>query len=150
MPGILLHSPAEIVARLITQLGHAVDPSPSLDPTSWGAYSHLEPPKPANCITTYDTQGTDQGRTMPDGERATLDGVQVRFRAATFAEGFVKANAVAIALDQQSMVTVAIDGTRYLVIHFMRTSGPINVGKEPGSSLAVLTVNGLLRVVKNN
>lgn len=148
MPGLLLHSPADILRRVIIALGYGSDPDPT-QTVSWPVYAHVEPDRPDSCITVYDVQGTDQGRTMPDGERSTMDGVQVRFRAPTFHEIYVKANALMIGLDQLFKREIALDGTTYLVWHFMRSSGPIPLGRDgTPSQRQIATLNGTMRVSK--
>ena len=94
MSGLLAHSPAAIVRQLL------IDLAIGSEAASWPVYATSEPDEPDACLTVYDTAGRLQGRTHPDGEVQGLDGVMIRVRAADAESGWAKANAVAIALDE--------------------------------------------------
>jgi len=140
--GTLAHSPADIIRRVLIALGHGVDPPG----TVWPIYAGAEPDLPDNCITCYDTERRGHGRTQTDGEQQEHHGVQVRVRGATHGVGYVKARALALALDQevyQESVTIA--GTAYLVHAVSRTSGVLALGTDtPTSKRRLFTVNVLV------
>lgn len=141
----LSHSPADIIAQLLIDLGLATDPD---DTDAWPVYSTDEPDLPDNCITCYDTAGRDVGRTMKDGERQQYPGIQLRIRCARHEVGFVKAQAIAIALDEQvAMDYVTLDAVTYTVQSVLRTGTVVPIGKEvPGSARRAFTINGLVTV----
>lgn len=147
MPAVTLeHSPADILRRVLIDLGHGADP-----PTApWPIYAAGMPDVSDNCMAIFDTEGRDGGRSQIDGERVQHRGFQVQLRAATHSDGFSKAEAVAIALDEEIYATsVTIDGVTYCVHSVTRTSGPLALGKEaPKSQRSLFTINGLM-MVKN-
>lgn len=140
MPGTLNHSPADIVREVLIQIGQGSDPDLGDD---WPVYESGEPDSPDNCVTVYDTQGRDDGRSMPDGERAEFHGIQVRIRSQTSKEGFVKARAMAIAMDTEVLLEeVDVDAYTYRVNSLNRTSDVLPLGKDsPGSKRSLFTIN---------
>lgn len=142
MPGTLLHSPADVIRRLLIDLGLGLDPSPTTAEVTWPVYATTEPSVPDNCITVYDTTGYDEGRTAPDSERQEHHGFQVRIRSATFATGYVKARAIATAMDAQYQDVMTLDGSRYLVHCITRIGDVLPIGKEtPNSKRDIFTIN---------
>src|SRR5688572_3973753 len=99
MPGTLIYSPAEVIRKLLIDLGHGFA-STTASPTDWSAYVDGEPDVPDSCITVYDTEGRKSGRTMTDGEIQEHHGFQIRIRAARHSSGYRKARAICIAMDQ--------------------------------------------------
>lgn len=143
MPGTLLHSPADIVRRVLIAASLGTDP-PN---TSWPIYAGSEPDSPDSVITIYDTTGVDSGRTAPDRERQEHHGIQVRIRAPNHRDGYVKSRAIAVGLDTIYQSSVTIDGTTYLVHSITRTSDVIPLGKEaPSSKRRLFTINALVMV----
>lgn len=141
--GPLLHSPADILRWLLVQLGLGTDPG---NAGSWPVYCSSEPHAPDNCITTYDTEQRGDGRSQISGEMFQHYGVQIRIRSVDHPTGYVKANALANALDQsvyQEVVTVS--GTRYLIHAVSRSSAVLPLGKEvPASKRSLFTINLLV------
>jgi len=146
--GSLLHSPADIVSRLLTAFGYGVDPSV---PGEWPVNVAREPNTPDDAITVYDTQGRDDGRTMVDGERQEHHGFQVRVRSMTHPAGYAKARSIADALDQGVLFTqVDVDGTTYTVFAVTRTSDVIAIGKEAElSKRSLFTINAIAAIRRN-
>lgn len=149
MSGNLTHSPADVLRHCLISLGYGVIPSVS---AVWPIFCDSEPDKPDNCITLYNTQGKESGRTMTDGERQEFPGFQVRVRCVNPVDGFAKARAIAVALDEEVYdegVTVNPDtgsttSENYLLHSVSRSSQVIPLGKEtPTSKRNVFTVNGV-------
>lgn len=137
--GPLAHSPADILATLLVRLGlgGAVG-------EAWPVYVSSEPASPDNVLTVYDTAGRSFDSSMVTGRRWALHGFQVRVRSATPAPGYVKACAVAVALDEQiNAAGVTLEGVTYCVADVDRTTDVIPLGKEPESKRSLFTVNGL-------
>lgn len=150
MPGPLTHSPSDIVAQLIIDLGLGSLPNYATNP-SWPVFSHNEPDQPDNAITIYDTVGKKNGRTNPDHEIQEHHGIQVRIRSALSDVGYTKARAIAIALDEQVYrESVTIDSTTYCVQCFNRTGDIIAFGKDTPtpSKRFIWTFNGLIMLRK--
>lgn len=146
MPGTLIHSPADVVRRLLIDLGLGTNGG-----ASWPVFTDAEPNVPDNCITVRDTQGRDGGRDMVTAERAEHHGIQIRVRAGTQSAGYTKARAIAVALDSsvyQEMVVVAAGaGGAYKVHAITRTTDVIALGKEvPTAKRSLFTINALISV----
>jgi hypothetical protein len=139
--GTLLHSPADILRRLMVQDGKGVLPTSATN-TNWPISTSQELNAPDNTVTTYDTDGRDFGRSQPTSERFEHHGVMVRVRGMTFQEAWVKARALAVYLDEdvyQELVTVS--GSTYLVHAVSRQSRPAYLGREPGTERHLFSIN---------
>lgn len=143
MPGALTHSPADVLRWLLIDLGQGSDPA---DGAAWPVFASAEPDSPDSCLTVYDTAGRDSGRSHPDGERAEHHGVQVRVRATSHREGYQKARAIALALDQDVYRdTVVIGDDAYRVWSVSRTGDVLVLGTNiPGSKRHLFTVNAVV------
>lgn len=149
MSGNLFHSPADIIRTLLIDLGMATAPSAGGD---WPAYVAQEPDTPDSVITVYDTAGTTGGRLQTSGETVEQHGFQVRVRDANHFEGYEKARAIAVALDESvanAVVSVGDDvGTgsdTYIVYAVTRKGGIISLGKEsPASKRSIFTINAVV------
>lgn len=151
MSGSLSHSPAEIIRDLLVTLGLGTDPA---DSGSWPIFVSREPDTPDSVITIYDTTPRLQGRSSPGGITQEHYGIQVRIRDASPRGGWVKANALVVALDQ----TIALDdvtiededGTglsTYKVYTVSRTGGILSLGKQIDSSKRNLfTINAVAAI----
>lgn len=138
----LSHSPADIVQKLLTEMGLGTDPD--LSPIqAWPVYASNEPNEPDNCITVYDTQGHDSGRTNPDGEVLDHFGIMIRFRAVTHAVGALKAqNLKAVLAEQAYAQKITLDTARYLVPCFANIGQVLYNGLDnPNSKRSVFTLN---------
>jgi hypothetical protein len=134
------HSPGDIVGRLLIQrsLGAEIG-------GTWPVYVGSEPTDPDNCITLYDTQGSDHGRDMPTGKTRGHAGFQIRIRATTHAIGWTKAEAIQASLEAVYQETVHVDAEEYLVHAVVRIGDVLSLGKDaPNSGRNVFTLNALL------
>lgn len=139
---LLLHSPADVIARMLIAMGYGV--MPTTPPTSWSIHVGNEPAAPDNAITVYNTSDQGDGRSQITGERWQHYGFQIRVRSASQPVGYVKAQAIAVALDEdvyQEQVTVA--GSTYLIHSINRTSEVLHLGREKVSDRDIFTINGL-------
>ena len=142
MSGPLNHSPADIVRHLLKNEGYGTLPEERED---WPLNISMEPDKPDNCITLYDTQGRDFGFTAPDRERQVMEGIQIKVRAIDHPTGFTKANALAIAIDRISEEVLMIDATQYIIHRIRRTSDVLVLGQEkPQSNRHLFTINAVV------
>ncbi len=140
----LTHTPAQIIRGLLTLFG---DGSLPTDNTAWPIFVEQEPAIPDNCLTIYNTPGREDGRSMIDGELLGHFGFQVRIRAALVTTGYAKAQALQDTLSQEILRTaVTIDSTTYVVQAITRISDIHSLGKMPGSSRFLFTINGLLTI----
>ncbi len=148
MSGQLNHSPANILSRVLIALGQGVDPPDPGVAATWPIYYANEPPSPDNCITVYDTAGLKMGRHQIDGEVQERHGIQVRVRSKDHDVGYLKARAIAQALDTevyQELTT--IDSDSYITHSFSRSGDVVPLGKEVAASKrSLFTVNGTVSV----
>jgi hypothetical protein len=136
---IVTHSPGDIVGRLLVQRGLGTDAG------TWPVFVGSEPTDPDNCITLYDTQGSDHGRDMPTGKTRGHAGFQIRIRATTHAIGWTKAEAIQASLEAVYQETVHVDAEEYLVHAVVRIGDVLSLGKDaPNSGRNAFTLNALL------
>lgn len=136
-----LHSAAHVVQQALIALGLAAAPVSSGSQPDWPCYVESEPDQPDNVITVYTTTDVDHGRTSPDRERQVHYGVQIRLRAATYAVGYPKARALALALDNAYQTSVVLGGTTYTLHSFNRSGGVVSLGPEPLSHRNLFVIN---------
>lgn len=150
MAGRLTHSPAQIVRQLLIDL----DLGSSIPAQTWAVHAYVEPDRPDDCITVYDTSMVGDGRIMASGEVQGREGVMIRVRSAPYIgsneehPGWNKANDIAATLDEDVLDdTVTISGVNYTVHSASRVSGPIYVGVDaPDTKRHVFTINPTISV----
>lgn len=147
----LVHSPADIVRAWLIAADVASQGSWSgagvYTGPAWPASYAAEPDRPDNCVTVYDAMGSDDGRSMIDGEREGLDGIQIRIRAEDHRTGRTRANIIWTQLCKTSLnVLVAVGSDSYLVRNFSRIGDILCLGKEPESKRRIFTINTLVNV----
>lgn len=126
-----LHEPSEIFRQMLIDLGLGTEGSAGSD---WPAYATAEPNDPDNCVTIYDTQGMDDGRTMTDGEAWIHPGIQVRVRSKNQSVGFSKANSIRAAFCQVNSRQVSCDTSLYNVECVTHIGQILNVGQDVSPS----------------
>lgn len=144
MSDLLDHSPADILRKLFIIKGYGGDPATSPLP-GWPVYASGEPSEPDAAITIYDTTGRVLGRDFT-GWNTTHHGIQIRIRASAHTSGYLKANAIAVAMDRGFFqANVTIGSANYKVETFTRTSDILPLGKESApSKRRIFTINGTL------
>ena len=147
----LVHSPADIVAQLLIDLGLGTDPTTN---GTWPIYVGREPTIPDNCITVYDTAGVDDGRSMIDGETWNHYGFQVRVRSVDHRTGWVKADTISSTMAMNVLRTSTTitdsDGTKtnYRIQCIARIGDTLKLGKEvPTSKRDIFTVNATMTLL---
>ncbi len=139
----LNHSPADVIAQVLIDLGVATDPTDGL---SWPVFVGSEPTAPDNVLTVYDTDGVQHGRSMIDGEIQEHFGFQVRVRATTHKVGFQKAFDVRRQLAENvAFRSVLLETDDYYDVHAVSLQkGIFSLGTEnPASKRRLFTFNGL-------
>ena len=155
MPIAFLHSPAQIIQQVLIDLAAGTDPTPWEDEeaaialgsvAAWPVFSVGEPSRPDNVITIYDTSPQSDGSSMVDGETWFHYGFQVMVRTTLHKNGFVKANYIHKALDEDvynTVVTLTEPDVQYLIQSISGTL-PLVLGKEtPSSKRDLFTINAL-------
>jgi hypothetical protein len=132
MSSSLSHSPAEVIAQLLREAGYT------------SVYTKGEPSSPDSVITVKDTAGTDDGRTMVDGELQQHYGVQVRVRSPEHPAGWLVTNNIRVLFSEgvnQQVVTMG-DGTRFLVWAVTNIGQILPIGKDtPRTKRDLFTLN---------
>ena len=148
MPGILTHSPADILRYALIDQSLGTLPT---DGSSWPIFVSVEADTPDDAITVFDTTSIHQGRTQNDGRVYELYGAQIRVRSQNHVDGYTKAQAITIALDEDIyQQLVNIGGTTYVVWQVSRTSGVLALGKQtPSSKRDIFTINVAAADVSN-
>lgn len=124
-------------------------------PPAWSMFLGGEPERPDNCLTFYDTDGPDDGRSMISGDVIGANGVQIRIRSVNYVTGWAKASAVRDQLmltgataPYQRNVSVTTNGTtRNYRIDCVVGIGPVlSLGKMlPNNRLNLFTLNVMVR-----
>lgn len=137
----LPHSPADILRIALIDAGVGVTHTDNAD---WSVRTGTEADKPDNCLTTYNTTGRDDGRTM-DGDLQTHYGVQLRIRSKTEVPGWAKADMARATMSHMVDVTVTIGSNTYL-LHCVTNIGTImTLGTDnPNSKRKLFTINVML------
>ncbi len=150
MPGLLSHSPAQVMAQLLVDLGLGTTPNAGGDQTVWPVFYDNEPNTPNNVVTVSDTTGvTFAGDSF--GGRNEHHGFQVKVRSGTIRGGYPKANAILVGLNQLRLEgprIVAVEGVDYSVWQVRPTGGVMRLGPETNSTRRGYTVNGKVYVVQ--
>lgn len=141
----LTYSPAEAVRAALVDLGFGVTGEGWNGTTAWPIYVSNEPALPDNCLTITDTQGTDDGDTMPDGECQVHHGFQVRVRSVDHRTGWTKADAIRRGLAQSwNQKVVHVSAANVLIHCFARMGQVLALGKMvPTNKNSLFTVNAV-------
>lgn len=135
----ILHSPAQIIQQMMIDLGEGTDGSTN---GTWPIFATEEPDDPDNCITVYDTQGTDDGRTMTDGKAGVHHGIQVRVRAYDHPTGYVKIKTIRNDFETVLNKQVSLDTQLYLVECVTHIGDVLPLGQDtPTSKRRAFTLN---------
>lgn len=145
MSGLLLHSPAHIVSRVLINHGLASDPTPTIG--TWPVIVGREIDKPDNAITIRNTTGRDSGFIQVSGELTEMEGILIKVRGSTEDVAHARARIIAVTLDQEVEGDhVSMGGTTYVVHSVDRVGGVISLGKEQTSSRHAFTINFVVTV----
>ena len=144
----LQHDPAKILKKLLVDLGHVGEPATTGTHPAWPCWATGIPDGttvPDDIVAITNTQGSDSGRTQPDGEVNRREGIQVMIRSLVPDTGRAKAGAILTALESQvrlNTVTIGNPSVTYLVWNCARIGQIIPLGKEsPTSERRRWTIN---------
>jgi len=142
----LTHSPAQIIQQMMIDLGVGTDGSLN---NAWPIFSTEEPDDPDNCITVYDTTGSDDGRSMVDGKSMQHHGIQVRIRSYDHQTGYVKAREIRSAFEGVLNKQTSIETNLYLVECINKIGDVLCLGQDvPASKRRVFTLNVVTPITK--
>lgn len=138
----LEHSPADIIRYLLIDLSQGTIPQAR---SAWPIYTEMEPDKPDNAITTFNTSGITEGKTHKSGQVQEHFGVQIRLRSQVPEEGFPKMRSLQVCLDEEVRFdNVVIGSSEYLIHAVTRKGGVLSLGKEPSTNRYAFTLNVLV------
>lgn len=142
----LTHSPAQIIQQMMIDLGVGTDGSLN---NAWPIFSTEEPDDPDNCITVYDTTGSDDGRSMVDGKSMQHHGIQVRVRSYDHQTGYVKAREIRSAFEGVLNKQTSLETNLYLVECINKIGDVLCLGQDvPASKRRVFTLNVVTPITK--
>ena len=143
MSGNLTHAPSTVVRKAIVDTSLGSLPSSSTD---WPIHVHKEPDDPDNCITVFDIEPRDQGRTMHNEPRTEYFGIQVRVRVRK--RGNQKPREVANGLTTLlNGLSVTIDSSVYSLNNVERISGPFSLGQNESGKF-IVTINAVADITQ--
>lgn len=135
----MIHSAAYVLRSVLIALSQVTAPSSQ---TSWPAFVSNEPNLPDDCVTLYNTLGTDDGRAMIDGKVFKHKGIQVRVRSLDEPTGWNKIMELQVAVAEHIRnYSVTIDSESYLVQAVTRIQDPTPIGTEQTSKRLLFTMN---------
>lgn len=151
MSGSLANSPADVLRSAVISLSGGVLPSAG---GNWPIFVNGEPSAPDNCLTFYDVDGIQEGRTQ-DGEIQEHEGVQLRIRATDHETGWARAELLKNIVDleiQERLVTVTTPatGTHTYTLHAVtRRTGIMVLGKDVANTKRNLfTINVIVAITQ--
>jgi len=148
MSSILTHSPADVVRRVLIALNLGSLPSTVGD---WPIQVSNEPDYPDNLITITDTAGITNGRIQRTGETLEHKGISIQVRGVSHPIAWAKSDEIRVAIDEAIKNTsVTIASTSYMVYSLTRQSGPIILGREPGTDRYLHTINAIVALRQVN
>lgn len=123
-----MSSPAEVIHQLLIDLDLGVFSGDSGD---WQAFVSFLPEEPHDAICVFDTAGVLDGRVMATGEKIVHPGIQIRIRGIDYRQTYKQAHDIALALDIQRRISVAVSSAGIYVVHnISRTSDIVPLGVE--------------------
>lgn len=144
MSGNLNHTPAQIVRKLLIDLGVVSDVA---DHTMWPCYTGLMPEKPSESVCIYDTDGKKEGRVQIDGESQIKEGFNVRVRSDDLTRSYLKAKEIINAFDSVLRRTVQLGDQAYFVQAISRTGSIMYLGTEtPTSKRRLHSANAIVSI----
>lgn len=141
----LLHSPGDILRRALISL--AIGSNPDVATVgAWPVYCAVEPNSPDNCLTVYDSPDSVQSGRM-NIEVVEFPSVQVKVRAVDHQTAYLKASAIASAMDDILRRNVSMpDNTVYLLAWVHRRPFGYSGLEKPASRRHIITINAYLSV----
>ena len=143
----MTHSPADVVRWLLVGSPLNLGADPTVLPLgAWPLYESNEPSTPDNCVTLYDTDGKDDGRSMIDGQVLDHYGFQVRIRSVDKSTGRVKADAIRDALMGAIYQNGVVIGAANYWVHCIANIGrALFIGTDsPNTKRSLHTINAVV------
>lgn len=151
MTSQLSHSPADVLAQLIVQLGLGGDPEDDPLP-DWPVYPTKEPNLPDRVIAVFDTMGVSFGYSSNTGNQYYKAGFQLSVRAEYPNVSYAKTEAVASYLNKNpaaKLVEVSLGSSSYCVeVVTCGITIPMPRTDTPTSKRAKHVVNGYITLTE--
>lgn len=117
---------SEIIRQLL------IDGDKGSEEGDWPIYVAFFPPKPDEAICVFDMPGKFDGRIMQTGEKIEHPGIQIMVRGREYLTTWRKVNDIALFLDIQFNVTVALSTEEAYFVNNISRVGPLTpLGVEP-------------------
>lgn len=140
----LEYSTADIIRYLLFDLGLGTDPTLL---GNWPVQVSNEPDSPDNLIVVFDTAGVSSGRIQRSGEVVEQRGFMIQVRGTDHQTAWIKAEAIRSAIEEDVHNTlVQVESTTFIVYVINRHSGPIFLGREPGTNRVLFTINAVAAI----
>jgi hypothetical protein len=149
----LSQSPAAIIRQMLIDLGLGVNPAPDGQTAiPWSVFHSQEPDRPDECITVFTTEGTDDGRSMHDGDLWHHYGFQVRLRSRDDKVGYAKGSLIRNTLAKGVyMRTVSIGTSVYQIQCIAKIRSVLPIGKEASATKrALFTINAVFWCIQTS
>lgn len=136
----MIHTPAEILRRLLVEQGLISDPEDDL--ASWPATISLLTAVQDKTVALYDTDPLELGRSL-DGTFHHMPGFQITVRTGPegYAEGWEKVQELYGYLTGASPVSVNFPDESYYIYSIL-AEPPRSMGREPGNRRCLFSCNG--------
>lgn len=138
-----MSAPSEVIYQLLIDLGLGVADVSG----TWPVFISFMPDEPDEAIGVFDVVGRMDGRIQSTGEQIDHPGIQIRVRGKDYASTWTKANAIALAMDEQKRTEVEVEsGVFYLLHNFSRLGSivPLGIDELGGRRRHSFTVNAVL------
>jgi hypothetical protein len=160
MPGTWEHTPEDVVATLLVNIGQATDPTYWANPTpgdpdrashDWPAFPAKMPDTPDNCIAVIRGADRPDVRVLVTGENVRHFGITIRVRGATNRKSGVKQLQLEAAITQGHGWTVTLqteagDDKQYFVQSFPQVTA-LPGYDEQGSKRRLHNLNCLAVII---
>lgn len=141
-----MNPPADIIRRLLIDSDLGSDGGGSED---WPVFVGFFPGKPDEALCVYDTAGRFDGRIMATGERIEHPGIMIMVRGKDYPAVWVKANEIALMLDVQRHISIAMSAEDRYTLHNVSRSGaimPLGVEEEGDRRRHLFTINSTVTI----
>jgi len=147
------HPPNKILKQYLLDSSRIADfnstATVSGDSTNWPTFLVL-PDRPDNCLAITSTEPIKDGRDFVLGKVSSRDGIQLLLRSQSPVSGWQQIKMLVDWLDENLIeASVDVGSETYKIGPFIRTSGPLDIGRSKEDSRRYLfSYNGILKIIK--
>lgn len=140
-----MNSSAEVIYQFLLDAALADDSG-----GAWPIHISFMPNLPHVAICVYDTAGEKDGRIM-QGPTIEHPGIQVVVRTPFYDQGWIKAQTIAEAFDNQVKTIVAVDSASVYTLHDVSRRGliiPVGIDEQDGQRRHYFTINAVVTMAQ--